>query len=41
MKYRKLDLIVIYNVEHAKDIVAVSEYILPETIMLIHEDDYE
>ena len=36
-----IDLIVIYNIAHARDIVAVNKSMFPETIMSIHEDDFK
>ena len=37
----KLDLIAIDNTEHTRYIVAVNEFISHDTIMSIHEEDYE
>ena len=37
----KLDLLAIDNTEHTIYIVAVHAFISPDTIMSIHEEDYE
>ena len=36
-----IDLIVIYNIAHARDIVAVNKSMFPETIMSINEEEHE
>ena len=41
IKSLKLDLIGIDNTAHAKDIVDVHASLFPDTVMSIHEYDYE
>ena len=36
-----IGIVRIDNISHAKDIVAMNEYMFYVTIMQIHEDDYE